>query len=51
MSKLHLLKVPADTEARCEATLKRVRALTAREPTLQDKNDCRRILGLPPLTE
>jgi len=51
MSKLHLLKVPANTETRYEAILKRVCALTAREPTLQGKNDCRRLLGFPPLTE
>jgi hypothetical protein len=42
---------PEEAEAQYEATLKHVRSQTQREPTLEDKNESRRILGLPPLPE
>ena len=48
---LHLLKVPTDSEVRYEAIMKMIRTLTTREPTVQDKNDCCRQLGLPPITQ
>lgn len=51
MSEFHPQKVPTDTEVRYETILMMMRAVTKREPTLQDKNDCRRQLGLPRLTE
>ena len=46
-----LMKASTDTEVRYEALLMMMRALTRREPTLHDKKDCRRQVGLPTLTQ
>ena len=51
MSEPPVLKASTNTEVRCEALLIMMRAITRREPTLQDKKDCRRQVGLPPLTK
>ena len=51
MTELNLLKVPTDAEAQYEAYLAMFTSLTKREATLDQKQELRDLLHLPPLTE
>ena len=51
MTELNLLKVPTDAEAQYDAYLAMFTSLTKREATLDQKQELRDLLHLPPLTE